>query len=290
MSKIIEKCLQFLFHYMTMGFLAMLIIFASAEVQCLITTGQFSFIALKNTPVEMEEEAASAYVQTIMERAFQSIPDGTFFNDLLKISFGDEVGEILYSATEFLHSGDALSQLTAAMQNNTFFWKDMTTVSSAALVFYALDHLKDKTKKSKSITAWFGFILVSGFWLLAGCSFAKTLTDAIPLIVPDDTLTYAYIVITIAEGIIEVLFHAYGAKCSVKGLLFCLCCQILLFVPLRNAFMLFMCRIIASFAHEQPFTILHFQAITISAAIMISVIVLEGKLKSIAEKIPTSKK
>lgn len=293
MSTIIEKCLKFWFHYTAMGLLAMIIIYASVDAQCFLATGQSPFMALWKGPAEMGEEAVSSYVKMVMERAFQAIPDGTFFNDLLKISFGDEVGEILYSATKFFQSGNVISQFTAAMQNHAFFWKDMASASSASLVFYALDHLKDKTKEKKNnnITAWFGFVLVSGFWLLAGCSFAKTITEAVPLIVPDDMLTYAYILITIAEGIIEVIFHACSKKnCSFIGLLFCLCCQILLFTPIRNTFMLFMCRIIASFTHEQTFTIFHLQAITISAAIIITVIILEGKLKSLAENFPFPQK
>lgn len=281
-EKIIEGFIKFYIVYVIFGAMALIILYASADLRCLIETGESLFLTLLFAPDSLNDDAIIRTVQNFLLIAYKSVPGDVFFDTVLDISFDSNIcADVPSLIRDLLHSGKTRATLSEAFQNYDLFWRDMAVATAASMVLYTVDHIKTRLA-GKAISVRLGFALASVFWIFAGYTFAETITYALEKDVASDKLTILYVIIIITTGLLEVFFHAYEEKCSALHLVVLLCLKIF-FNLLRNAFVLYMCRIILSFFDVlvPKSMLLNILGIVIPASVVIGTIFLEDKLKNI---------
>lgn len=291
MIRVIEGFIKFYIVYFFFGTLALIILFASADLKFFIETGEGFFQALVNSSDSISEEASVEIVEKFFLIVFESVPGDTFFDAVLGISFDSNVGaDITSLVIDLLKSGETISVLARNLQNYTLFWRDMAVATSASVVLYAVAHLKSKIA-GQGISVWLGFALASVFWIFAGYTFAETLIYALDMRVRSDNLNVLYIIITATAILLEGFIHAYGGKCSAIRLLASLCLKIF-FNLLRSAFVFYLCRIYLSFFNIEVLSVLDIYlntfGMTVSTGIVIGTVLIEAKVNKWAEKMLNS--
>lgn len=246
MTKIIEGLIKFYIVYMLFGVMAVIILYASADLKCLIQTGESFFQDMIHSPDSIGDDRVANAVQRFFLIAFESVPGDTFFDAVFGISFSNNVGaDITSHIIDVFQSGETISEFAAKLNGYDLFWRDMAVATCASMVLYAVAHLKTQLV-GNGIAVWLGFALASVFWILAGYTFAETLTYSLEVIVGFGELTALYIIITVTAILLEASIHAYGGKCSVVRLVVLLFSKII-FNLIRTAFVLYICKVITSF-------------------------------------------
>ena len=289
MTKLICGFIKFYIFYMLFGVFAIIILYASADLRCIIDNeGSFLWLLLRY-PEHVDDLTALRAIWHYFEIAFDSVPGETFLNALLGVSFDSNVVPDIASAMlDLFQSEKAISKFAETIGSYELFWRDMAVATCASMVLYAVVHLK-KQLAGKDFSAQVGVALASVFWILAAYTFGETLTCALEIRTLAGKTDALYIIITVSAIMLEAFIHAYGGRCSPIRLIALLCSKIF-FNLIRSFFVLFACKVLislldvtnAEYIVKIPLNIF---AMTISAAIVLCVSLVESKITDWAERI-----
>ena len=294
MGKVIWGLLKFYYVYIGFGVLAVIILYASADLRLLIESlesgnGVQSFLqTMIHAPETLDDKDAAEAVLNYFKVAFDSVPGETYFNAVLNVSFDSNVGsDIAGLLVDLVDGGTEEPVLVQGLRNYELFWRDMAVATSASMVMYAVMHLKKKIA-GRSISVILGFALASVFWIYASYTFGETVTFALERVINTDNLKALYIIIVLVAIGLESSIHAYGGKCSLLRLAALLCLKIA-FNLVKCVFAWYMCSLIAFFINSQdmPSAAAFAGGITgimTSGGIFFAVALLEAKLTDWAEK------
>ena len=288
MQKLIEGLIKFYIVYMVFGAMAMVIIYASADLRCFIQTGESFLSMLVKSSGSLTEERIARKVIELFSIALKSVPGDTFFNTVMGISIDSNViSSTISFVLGLFRSGETRAALLEGIRNYDLFWRDMAVVTSSSFVIYAVVHLKEKVA-GKGISIQLGFALSSVFWIFAGYSFAETVVYALELCVLQGNLTALYIIIMLTAVFLEAGIHAFGKRCLVSRLIVLFFVKIFLNL-LRNAFALYMCCVFVSFfdimsVSDLTNALFNVLFLILSAAIIICSFLAEAKLRHWSEE------
>ncbi len=282
MFNFIKAFIKFYYHYMLFGILAIIILYASADVRCFIETGESFFWTLRNDSQNITEIEAFIAVSRFFKIAIASIPSGeAFVEALLGITFDSNMEtDVISLFADLIKSGEALSTLGEAIRIYPLFSKDMAVATLASMVLYATAHAKERFER-RGLSARLGIWLSSIFWILAAYTFADTVTYALEKRVSPENYNSLYIIIIVFAVILEMVIHAYGGRCSIIRLSALLCFKLLLNIP-KAVLVWYVC-----YLFVYSFTVgglSNISAMLIFAGLVVCLFGLEGKVTKWAHK------
>ncbi len=289
MGKIIWGLIKFYFVYMAFGVLAIIILYASADLKCLITTGESFIRTMIHSPESIDDAEAMMAITDYFRIAIDSVPCDTYFESVLGISLDNSVNvDIIGLVIKLIESGEAGTVMVEKFKGYTLFLRDMSVATCASMVLYAVAHLKSKLA-GKSFSVMLGFALASIFWIFAGYTFGESLTFALEQRVGADNRSVLYVIIIITAIALESIIHSYGGKCSAFKLIILLCLK-LFFNLLKCVFAWYMCTILTLSLGAGGAGAIGFMSdgiinMMLSAGLIVCISLLESKLTQWAERV-----